>query len=57
MSQSAIYKLLEDTFEDSMEAVKTTKEMSQCIAWQVRKEIGDLQLLFEGQVHTFIFTI
>lgn len=57
MSQSEIYKILEDTFEHSIEAVETTKETSKRVARQVKKEAGDLQSLLKGQVHKFLSTI
>lgn len=57
MSQSEIYKTLEDTFEDSIKAVKTAKETAKCVARQVKKDGGDLQTLLKGPVCTFVFTI
>jgi hypothetical protein len=57
MSQSEIYKTLEDTFEDSIKNVKTTKAASHRVAQQVDKDAGDLQTLLKGQVRTFVSTI
>jgi hypothetical protein len=57
MSQSEIYKALEDTFEDSIKAVRTTKETSKRVAQQVKKEARDLSSLLKGQVCKFVFTV
>lgn len=55
MSLSETYRALEDTFEYSTTAVKTTKETAKHIAQQVRKEEGDFHSLFKGPVCMLLY--
>lgn len=46
------YKPLEDTYNDVMKALNTTKETATCVNQKVKKDTEDLHTLFKGPVCT-----